>query len=698
MKKLLTIAGIVLALTACEMKKTETLTCDKNEPAIENHRLTPEVLWAFGNMSGPCVSPDGKRILYGVTYSNVKENKSNRELYVIDADGNNNQRLTRTNTSEHCAQWLNDGKRIAYLSAESGAPQVHILDTKTGKSTQLTDVEDGVEDFRFSPDEKHLLYIATVQNGPTTADIYPDLDKAEGRIVTDLMYRHWDEWVDQIPHPFVAPFDGSKLGEPTDLLEGTLFESPMRPWGGMEQLDFSPDSKFIAYTCRKKTGKEYSLSTDSDIFLYEIETGETVNLCKLDTADQNMGYDINPLFSPDGKYIAWQSMERDGYESDKNRLYVMDLQSREKWDLFANFDQSVEAMIWNKTSDGLFFTSTQHATCQVYQLTDLRNPQIRQITQGVHDYAWIGLLNDGHLAGLRHSMSMPNELYNIDINSGEQTQITFENKHILDQLHMGEVRERWLTTTNGEQMQCWIILPPDFDPNKKYPALLYCQGGPQSPVSQFWSTRWNFQIMAANDYVIIAPNRHGLYGYGQAWLEQISKDYGGQNMRDYFTAIDSLATEPYVDADRLGCVGASYGGFSVYWIAGHHQKRFKAFIAHDGIFNLEQQYVETEEMWFVNWDLGGAYWEKDNAVAQNSYANSPHRFIGEWDTPILCIHGKQDYRIVDSQGMAAFNAAVLRGVPAELLYFPDENHWVSKPQNGVLWQRTFFAWLDKWLK
>ena len=389
-------------------------------------------------------------------------------------------------------------------------------------------------------------------------------------------------------------------------------------------------------------------------------------------------------------------MENDGFESDKSRLYVLNTKTGEKKDLSARFDQSSNALSWSPDSKYIYFVSVWHGTTQVYR-ADVLTDSITQVTRGMHDYESVIPLKD-KLIGVKHSLSKPDEIYAINQTTGEEKELSFENREILEKLKMGNVEERWIATTDGKQMLTWVVYPPDFDPNKKYPTLLYCQGGPQSAVSQFWSYRWNLQIMAANGYIVVAPNRRGLPGFGHEWLTQISGDYGGQNMKDYLSAIDAVAKEPFVNKDKLGCVGASYGGFSVYWLAGHHQKRFKAFIAHDGMFNLPQQYLETEEMWFVNWDLGGAYWDKQNATAQRSYANSPHLFVDKWDTPILVIHGEKDYRILASQGMAAFNAAVLRGVPAEMLIFPDENHWVLQPQNGVLWQRTFFGWLDKWLK
>ena len=374
----------------------------------------------------------------------------------------------------------------------------------------------------------------------------------------------------------------------------------------------------------------------------------------------------------------------------------MNLETGEKTDLSVDFDQNSSNLSWSADSKSIYFVSCWHALTQVYRL-DITDKKITAITNGVHDYAFVAEAKD-KLVGMKHSMSQPDEIYAINPITGAETELSFLNKPILDQLTLAKVEERWVKTTDNKQMQTWVIYPPHFDPNKKYPTLLFCVGGPQSTVSQFWSYRWNFQQMAANGYIVVAPNRRGLPGFGKEWLEQISGDYGGQNMKDYLSAIDALAKEPFVDKDKLGCVGASYGGFSVFWLAGHHEKRFKAFISHDGMFNLEQQYLETEEMWFVNWDLGGPYWDKTNAVAQRSYANSPHLFVDKWDAPILVIHGEKDYRILASQGMAAFNAAVLRGVPAQMLIFPEENHWVLQPQNGILWQRVFKQWLDKWLK
>ena len=663
----------------------------RSDMKIPEGRMTPEALWAMGRIAGINVSPDGNKIVYSVGYYSVPENKSNREIFVMNADGSDNRQITQTPFSENEAKWIKNGAKIAFLSSENGTSQLWEMNPDGTERRQLSNYDGNIEGFSFSPDEKKVLFIAQVKTVPSTKDKYPDLDKTTGIIVTDLMYKHWDEWVTTAPHPFVADFDGDKVANPIDIMEGEPYESPMKPFGGIEQLAWNTTSDKVAYTSRKKVGKDYALSTNSDIYVYDLNTKQTVNI-----SEGMMGYDTNPQYSPDGKSIAWLSMERDGYESDQNRLIVMNLESGEKKFVSKDFDSSVNEFCWSADSNNIYFTGVWHGEIQIYA-ADVQTCTFRAITSGMNDYAGIGLLGD-KLIAMRHSMSAADEIFTVSPSTGEATQLTYENKYLYDQMEMGKVEGRWMKTTDGKQMLTWIIYPPHFDPNKKYPTLLYCEGGPQSPVSQFWSYRWNFQIMAAHDYIIVAPNRRGLPGFGKEWNEEISGDYGGQCMKDYFTAIDEFSKEPFVDKDRLGCVGASFGGFSVYWLAGHHNGRFKAFIAHDGIFNMEMQYLETEEMWFVNWDMGGAYWDKQNKTAQRTFANSPHRFVDKWDTPILCIHGEKDYRILANQGMAAFNAAVLRGIPAELLIYPDENHWVLQPQNGVLWQRTFFEWLDKWLK
>jgi dipeptidyl aminopeptidase/acylaminoacyl peptidase len=671
--------------------KSEAPVIGKKELTLKSDLMTPEVLWSFGRVSEPVISPDKSAILYGITYYDIAQNKGNRELYTIGVDGKDLKQITKTAFSEYSALWRPDGKKIGFLSAESGSMQLWEMNPDGSDRKQISGFKDDIGGFKYSPDGKKIMYTREVAVDKTVKDIYPDLPLSSGRIMTDLMYRHWDSWVDSYTHIFIADYDGIKLSDETDIMKGEPYESPIKPFGGLEQINWSPDSKVIAYTCRKKTGRAYSLSTNSDIYLYNLETKQTTNI-----TEGMMGYDVAPVFSRDGKMIAWQSMERDGYESDKNRLFVMDLGTNTKTYCTEKFDQDAENLAWSGDSKSIFFTSDWHATDEIYRL-DIVDGKITKLTEGIHNYTGVFPAGD-KLIDTRMSMSMPVELYSIDPKTGKDTQVTFTNKDLLDQLAMGSIEQRWIKTTDNKDMLTWIIYPPHFDKSKKYPTLLYCEGGPQSTVSQFWSFRWNFQMMAANGYIIVAPNRRGLPGFGKEWNEEISGDYGGQNMKDYFSAIDAMTKEPFVNKDKLGCVGASYGGFSVYWIAGHHNKRFKAFIAHDGMFDLAAQYLETEEMWFANWDLGGAPWDKNNKVAQRSYENSPLNFVKNWDTPILVIHSELDYRIPVTQGMEAFNAAVLLGVPAEFLYFPNENHWVLKPQNGVLWQRTFFGWLDKWLK
>ena len=685
-----------------------------------NDRMTPEALWAMGRIGGAAASPDGKTVAYQVGYYSVKQNKSHQMLYTQTADGKQQTVLTTSAKSETDPAWIEGGKRIAFLTEG----QLWSMAPDGTDRRQLTKSDIDIEGFKFSPDGKKVILIKSLPYHESIKKNPEDLPLATGRLVTDLNYRHWDHYVESIPHPFVANVTEQGVDEGVDMLKDEPYECPMAPFGGVEQLNWSPDSKFVAYTCRKKTGVNYAVSTDSDIYLYDIATGNTRNLCKPadykpvdfdptktmktqainhQKEDLNMGYDVNPKFSPDGCYIAWQSMARDGYESDRNRLCIYTLADGTKNYVTETFDSNVDDFCWANDSRTLYFIGVWHACENLYQ-TNLRG-EVKQLTDDWADFGSLQLLNNGNkLLASRHSFQQGDELYVVspgkDVKKTKVQQLTFENKLFYDKLAFGKVQERWVKTTDGKEMQYWVILPPHFDENKKYPTLLFCEGGPQSPVSQFWSYRWNMQIMAANDYVVIAPNRRGLPGFGSEWNEQVSGNWTGQCMDDYLTAIDDAANNlPFVDKDKLGCVGASFGGFSVYYLAGHHNKRFKAFIAHDGAFNLESMYTDTEEAWFSNWEYEDAYWNRDQTNnAKRTYENSPHRFVDKWDTPILCIHGEKDYRINANQGFGAFNAARMRGIPAELLIFPDENHWVLKPQNGVLWQRTFFGWLDKWLK
>lgn len=658
------------------------------EQKLSSDIMTPEVLWSFGRISNPAISPDGSKAVYGVTYFNKEEDRSYTDLYVMNlADGKITQ-ITNTDYNESDANWTPDGKRISYLAKG----QLWEMNPDGSGAKQITQIEGGINGYLYAPDGSKIAYYKDIKMEPTVQDMHPDLPKAKARIINDQFYRHWNDWVEGYTHIFIADYTPAQpITSGQDIMKDEKWESPVRPWGGTEQLAWTRDGQKLIYTCRKKYGIDYAFSTNTDLYAYNTADGTTVNL-----TEGMMGYDKNPVLSPDGKKMAWESMERDGYEADKNRLFVMDLETGKKKDFTKNFDQSVGNLAWDKDNNTVWFISDYHATDEIYSL-NTTSGEIKKHTDGIHNYTSVVPVN-GNLITTQVSMSKPAEIYRTDPATGKDEELSFINKPLLDQLTMGKVEKRWVKTTDNKDMLVWMIYPPHFDPNQKYPAILYCEGGPQSTVSQFWSYRWNFQQMAANVYIIVAPNRRGLPGFGQEWLEQISGDYSGQNIKDYLSAIDEAKKEPYIDENRLGCIEASYGGYSVYYLAGHHNNRFKAFIAHCGIFDLEMQYYTTEEMWFAHWDLGGAPWEKNNKIAQRTYANSPHKFVGNWDTPILVIHGQKDFRIDASQGMAAFNAARMRGIPAQYLYFPEECHWVLGCQDGILWQRTFKAWLDKWLK
>ncbi len=651
-----------------------------------------EALEALGRVSSPALSPDGTKLLYGISYESVEENRSNLDLYVQDLKDGSISRITRTAKSEGGATWIDGGKKIAFMYPDDkGQPQLWLMNPDGTDRAMASSEEGGIGGFLFSPDGSKVVVIKNVKYSQKAGDIYPDLPLATGRVIDDLMYKHWDEWVTEVPHPFIGTFDGSKLTETTDIMADEPYEAPMKPFGGVESFAWSGDSKKLVYVSRKKTGLEYAISTNSDLYLYDLESKQTSNL-----TEGMMGYDTCPAFSPDGNRLAWLSMERDGYEADKNRLFVMDMTTGEKTDLTTEWDYTIDEFAWTPSGKQIFFIAPYQGTIPVFSI-DTETHEVNTVDEGEYDYTSLAVADDNTVITMRHSMLRPNEIYSISTSNGIK-RLTEVNDEIFAQIDMPTVKRRLVPTTDGKEMVAWVVYPPKFDETKKYPALLYCQGGPQSAVSQFWSYRWNLALMASNGYIVIAPNRRGVPGFGTEWEEQISKDYPGQNMQDYLAAVDDLKKESYIDAEHIGATGASYGGFSVYWLAGNHDKRFACLLAHAGIFNTEAQYLETEEMWFANWDMGGAYWDKDNAAAQRTFATSPHRYVDRWDTPIMISHGELDYRILASQGMMAFNAAKLRGIPAEMVVFPDENHWILKPQNAILWQRLFFRWFDKWLK
>lgn len=713
MKKLLFLLLTVSVMCSAQDYTEKIPTRDIS--IVKSDLMTPEVLWSLGRIGDVSVSSDGKKAVYSVSYYSIEQNKSKSVLYLFDMKSCAETRLTQGDNSESSAVFINNDTQLLFLSKG----QLWIMNTD-GSGRKQVKTDGDVDEFLLSPDEKKIILVRQVETNASIQKNPADLSKSTGMVINDMVYKHWDRFVKTIPHPFVACITNGVIGKETDILNGQPFECPMLPFGSVEELSWSPDSRTIAYSCRKKTGRAYAMSTDSDIFLYDTQTGSTTNICKPagyqekdydctrslqtqsvnDNLDLNMGYDLLPKYSPDGKYIAWTSMPRDGYESDRARLCVYEIATGKKTYITESFESGVDTYCWDLSSKSLYFTGTWHGTTQAYSV-DL-NGTIKKLTLGDYDYSICCALPDGkQLLVKKQSMSRPNELFVLNIKAKPEknlTQITHENNGFFEHLSMGDVKERWVTTVDNKQMLCWVVYPPHFDSKKKYPTLLFCEGGPQSPVSQGWSYRWNFQLMAAKGYIVILPSRRGVPGFGMEWLEEISGDYTGLCMQDYLSAIDDLCKESYVDRDRLGCVGASFGGFSVYWLAGHHDGRFKAFIAHDGIYNTQQQYVETDELWFPNWDLKAAPWRHDVEAAQKVYADSPHLSVDKWDTPILCIHGMLDYRIMFTQAESAFQAARMRGIPAQLLLFPDENHWVLKPQNAMLWQRTFFGWLDKWLK
>ena len=684
----LAMSAAVLMLAGCAQNSDDDeKIIDKPDFHSASGIFDIEALEALGRVSEPVVSPDGSKILFGISYENLEENASNRDLYTMDTDGSNQQRITRSAKSENNAVWIDGGKRIAFIYPVDGKAQLWVMNADGSDRKAVSSVEGGISGFKFSPDQSKVVMIGNVKYARTAQDIYPDLPKATGRVVDDLMYKHWDEWVTEIPHPFIGDFDGNAVTNVFDIMADEPYEAPMKPFGGVESFAWSPDSKTLVYVSRKKTGVEYARSTNSDLYAYDLATKETRNL-----TEGMMGYDTMPAFSPDGTRLAWLSMEHDGYESDKNRLFVLDMNSGVKTDLTSEWDYTIDQFAWAGDGQSIWFIAAYQGTAPIFSI-DPATKAVTTVNDEFGDYSSLAPVGNDVVIATRHSMLRPDEIFKVSRNAAEAAMLTDVNGDIFKQLTMPTIEKRMVPTTDGKEMLTWIVLPPNFDASKKYPSILYCQGGPQQAVSQFWSYRWNFALMASNGYVMIAPNRRG-----QQWLEQISKDYPGQNMKDYLAAVDYMKQEPFIDPDHIGATGASYGGFSIYWLAGNHDHRFACLLAHAGIFNMEAQYLETEEMWFADWDMGGAFWDKDNAAAQRTFANSPHRFVDKWDTPIMISHGEFDFRILASQGMAAFNAAKLRGIPAEMVIFPDENHWILKPQNAVMWQRLFFRWFDRWLK
>lgn len=647
--------------------------------------MTPELLWKIGRVSDPQASPDGKKVLYGVKRYDVAANRGQRDLFVVDVEGGTPRQIT-ANVSADGARWRPDGARIGYLA---GDQLWEMLPDGTGRK-QLTNVPAGVTGFAWSPDGRRLVYTSPVPIAKVRPDLFTGLDKTSGRLVDDLMYRHWDTWVDSFSHIFVADYANGAVSGAVDIMAGEPWESPLAPFGGMEQIAWSPDGMSIAYTAKNKQGYQYAISTNSEIWLYSLADKTTRNLTL-----GIMGYDTDPVFSPDGKKLAWLSMAHDGYESDLNRLAVMDLASGARSFLTTGMDNDVVAHAWSANGPSLYFILSYHGTAQIYRV-DPAGGSITRITDGPYGYTGLTIAG-GRIIATRASLSAPVELFSVDPATGAATQLGHANDELLAGIKMGDVQERWVTTTDGKQMLVWVVLPPNFSSDRAWPTMLYCHGGPEGALDQGWSYRWNLQTLAGRGYVVVAPNRRGVFGFGELWKEQVMGDWGGQPMRDLLSAIDDVAKEPWVDRKRLAAVGPSFGGFSVYWLAGNHKGRFKAFVAHDGLFNFQSFYGETEEMWFANAEFLEPYWKSpDDPDVARAYSGSPHLFVKNWDSPILIIQNELDYRVPMSNGLSAFTAARTLGLPARLLSFPDEGHWVLKPQNSLLWYRTVLDWVDTW--
>ena len=612
--------------------------------------MSPELLWKLGRVTALGISKDEKNIVYKVDTPSAQENKSESKFYTIPVNG--------------------------------------------GVATEVKDTKNLLNDKNISPDKKYIVYHEEVKIDKVHGkDFYPELEKSNVQVYNGLDYRHWDTWNEgKFNHVFYKENKENSIG--IDLLKNETFDSPQKPFGGDEDYIWSPDSKSIVYVCKKKSGTAYATSTNTNIYEYHLATGKTIN-----RTEDNLGYDTNLSFSPSGN-LTWLQMKRDGYEADKNDI-VVDFKGT-KINLTVNWDGTVDDFKWSLDGTKVYFIAPIDGTKQLFEvnfpgLTKMAIT-VKQITNGDFDVDhFIGFSGDTIIL-TRSDMNHAAEIFSFDLKKKSWKQLSNINTETFKSLALSKTERRYVTTTDGKKMLVWVILPPNFDVTKKYPTLLYCQGGPQSALTQFYSFRWNFQLMAANGYIVVAPNRRGMQGHGVAWNEQISKYWGGQVMDDYLSAIDDVSKESYVDKRRLGCVGASYGGYSVFYLAGIHNNRFKTFIAHDGVFNTQSMYGTTEEVFFNQWDFGGAYWEKDNAVAQKTYTKfNPANAVEKWNMPILIFQGGLDFRVPIGQGQEAFQAAQLRGIKSRFVYFPEENHWVLKPQNALVWQREFYKWLKETL-
>ena len=675
---------VILLSVSCNKKApvVKEITTGINNQLTQEEKnggvMTPEIMWKFGRLGVFTLSPDGSAVLYTVTLTDLQSEARETNIFKVSLVGGDPVQLTKEGGSS--PQWFSGGNKIVFVR---GADLFTM--NADGTDQKKMDGITGFESFRISPASNQLFFTKRVKLEQTANEKH-NLPRANVRIINDLMYRHWSTWSDySYSHIFVASFNGSSVSDEKDIMQDQKFESPTAPYYDDGEISWSPDGKYLAYTTKRLNGIEDARSTNSDIWLYEIRTGKEINI-----TDGNYGYDKYPVFSPDGSKIAYRSMERNGYEADLDRLFIYDIKSGTRTWLSEGWEFDVENQTW-ADDQNIYFTCSHLGTAQIFKI-NLAEKKVVKVTEGVHDLGPLSISSGTLVSGLV-SMSMAPEIAAVDMTTGNITRLTFINKPIYESIKMGKVAEKYIKTKDNMDLQMWIVYPPDFDPGKKYPALLFCNGGPQSSLDQFWSYRWNFQMMAAKGYIVFGPNRRGNSGFGQAWKEQISGDWGGKNMQDYLDATDAMAKEPYVDAGRLAAVGASYGGYSVFYLAGIHGGRFKAFISHCGTFDFISWYGSTEELWFPNKDIEGPYWN-----SPKSYQFSPHLMVDKWDTPILIITGANDFRIPFTQSMEAFQAAQLLNIPSKFIFFEDESHWVLKPQNSVIWQREFFEWLDAYLK
>ena len=657
-------------------------------------RMTPELLWELGRLGDATVSADGTTVVYAVRHYDLEENGGTSTIHVLDLASGATRPLVHEWKSAGALQFASTpfGERV-YFTGRSGKDddtQIWALNPVDGALLQVTDLEDGAGNMKVSPDGKHVAFTQDVKLDETVNDLFEDLPEADARIIDSLMYRHWNAWHDYAySHLFVAPIgEDGRAGEAVDMMEDWKVDCPVPPFGGASHYAWSPSGTHIAFTA--KEAERWAESTDSDIYLIGIDApSERRNL-----TEGQEGYDNDPVWSPDGTKLAYHSMERAGFEADRNRIMVLELDSGEQVEATAGLDQTAHGATWTPDGGSLVFMSERRGTNQLFHLS-AGGGEPRQLTEGVCNWSLIELLPDGQGALVkRQDMTRPNELWLLSLADGSSKALTDINGEVYADLKLPKVEERWVEATDGKEIHCWVIYPPDFDESQSWPLLTYCQGGPQGQIGQWFSFRWNFHLMASSGYVVVAPNRRGLPGFGRAWNDQISGDWGGQAMQDILSATDAMLAEPYIDAERTGAIGASFGGYTVYWLMGNHEDRFKTMIAHCGVFNLESMYGSTEELFFVNWDLGGPYW-KGEALQANYDRFSPHRFVGKWNAPLLVIHGQKDFRVPVTQGMEAFTAAQVQGVESRFLYYPEEGHWVLSPQNGVLWHRVFFDWLDR---